>query len=305
VLDFTKIEAGALELERAPVAPAAIARDVIQVLQARAAEHENQLELEVEPGTAEWMVGDATRLRQILFNLVGNAIKFTENGHVRCALRREGDSFLFAVSDDGVGMSPETLARICAPFVQADASTTRKYGGTGLGLAITRRLVEAMGGTLSIESALGAGSTFRVAIPFVESVAPKPSERVNVNATPLEVLVVDDNAVNRLVAQRLLERMGHRVVLAFDGKEAMERAHERRFDVILMDCHMPVMDGFDATRALRGEGYVMPIFALTAAVTAEDLLACERAGMTDVVRKPLRVEQLEEALARVEPRRAA
>ncbi|MBL8912825.1 MAG: response regulator [Archangium sp.] len=305
VLDFTKAEAGALDLERAPVNPTRIAREVLDVLLFRATERQNALSLEVAPRTVEWMFGDHTRLRQILFNLVGNATKFTERGHVRCLLSSDARHLRLEVVDDGVGMSPETVARLGEPFVQADASTTRKYGGTGLGLAITRRLVDAMGGKLEIDSAVGQGSRFRVTLPCESTSAPRVDESRRAHAPSLEVLVVDDNSVNQLVAQRLLERMGHHPTVVGDGQAAVERVATQRFDLVLMDCHMPVMDGFEATRILRARGFTVPVFALTALASEGDEETCSRAGMDGVLRKPLRVEQLEAVLARASVSKAA
>ncbi|MFO0595578.1 MAG: ATP-binding protein [Myxococcaceae bacterium] len=299
VLDFTKIEAGAMALEQLPVSPENTLRTVVEVLGNRASERGTTLSLEVAPGTPKWVVGDPTRLRQISFNLVGNAIKFTERGQVRVLASWAGGKLSVAVSDTGVGMSDDTLSRLCAPFVQADASTTRKHGGTGLGLAITRRLVDLMGGTLSVVSRPGHGSTFTVELPFTVSEAPAPVAEIASTPTPLEVLVVDDNTVNQLVAQRLLERFGHHVRVVSNGAQALAAAATHTYDVVLMDCHMPVMDGYEATRELRRRGFQQPIFALTAAATVDDQAACVAAGMNRVLTKPLRIEQLKEALAAV------
>jgi CheY-like chemotaxis protein/anti-sigma regulatory factor (Ser/Thr protein kinase) len=251
------------------------------------------------------MLGDPTRVRQIALNLVGNAVKFTERGEVRCSLSLEGQRLKLEVRDTGVGMSAEALARIGAPFVQADASTTRRHGGTGLGLVITRRLISAMGGELRITSTPGVGSAFTVLLPAVVCDAPLAHLNKARHATGLTVLVVDDNAVNQLVAQRLLERLGHQVQLATDGAQAVERACQRRFDVIFMDCHMPVMDGIEATRRIRADerGRRTPIVALTADALSRDRERCLAAGMDDFLTKPVGSQQLAATVERWTGRR--
>jgi CheY-like chemotaxis protein len=305
VLDFSKIDAQKLELESIPLSLAAELTSVLELFRANADQRGNALALEVAPGVPEWMLGDPTRLRQIALNLVANAIKFTERGEVRCALALDGGTLCFSVRDTGEGMSPETIARIGAPFVQADASTTRRHGGTGLGLVITRRLIEAMGGQLGIVSTLGAGSTFTVRLPCTACEPPAPRVVSARKMQPLEVLVVDDNAINQLVAQRLLVKLGHQVTLAADGAEALRTLERRKFDLILMDCHMPVMDGYEATRTLRARGVDAAVYALTAAVTADDQRLCLRSGMDLVLTKPLRVDDLQRALEGVPARAAA
>jgi signal transduction histidine kinase/ActR/RegA family two-component response regulator len=297
VLDFSKIESNRLELERVPLSPARELKLVMELLQGRAAERSNDLELTVAPGVPAWILGDATRLRQVVMNLVANAVKFTHGGRVTCHLHSRAGRLLIEVADTGIGMTPEVRARLFEPFVQADASTTRRFGGTGLGLVISRRLVEAMGGTVSVESEFEQGSRFTISLPFEETSAPVASPVLVAPTTSRTVLVVEDNFVNQVVAVRLLERMGHRVSVANDGAEALTLLAEQTFDLVLMDCHMPVMDGFDATRHLRARGDGTPVFALTAAVTRDDLSACMAAGMTGVLSKPLRLEKLVEVLA--------
>ncbi|MBL8913634.1 MAG: response regulator [Archangium sp.] len=301
VLDFSKIDAGKLTLESIPLSVAAEVTSVVELMRTSAAQRGNTLTLTTGSDVPEWMLGDPTRVRQIALNLVGNAIKFTERGAVRCTLSMDGERMRLDVGDTGVGMSAETLARIGAPFVQADASTTRRHGGTGLGLVITRRLISAMGGELRIVSAPGTGSTFSVLLPAMSCEAPAPRANEARRVSKLAVLVVDDNTVNRLVAQRLLQKLGHQVTLADHGAEALALVARTQFDLILMDCHMPVMDGYEATRTLRERGVRTPIFALTAAVTMEDQAACIAAGMNRVLTKPLRIDRLLAALDEVEP----
>lgn len=294
VLDFSKIESNQLELEAVPMSAVHEVTVVTSLLQRQA--EENGTQLVFTPRVAGlWTKGDPTRWRQVVTNLVGNAVKFTHAGAVKVLLEREADELVLTVKDTGVGMSAEVVERLFRPFVQADASTTRRFGGSGLGLAITRRLVEAMGGRIAVESAPGLGSTFTVRLPFVEVPAPPEAQKEGVESRR-SVLVVEDNPVNQLVVRRLLERMGHEVTLASNGQEALAQVDARRFDVILMDCHMPVMDGFEATSQLRTRGVTTPIFALTAAVTTDDHLHCLVVGMNGVLAKPLRPERLAEIL---------
>jgi signal transduction histidine kinase/CheY-like chemotaxis protein len=306
VLDFSKIESAQLELERIPVAVGAELQAVVRVLEPGAAERGTTLELERGPSVPEWIQGDPTRLRQIMTNLVGNAVKFTEGGSVRCRLFAEREMLSFEVSDTGLGMTRETVARLFRPFMQGDSTTTRKFGGTGLGLVITRRLVEAMGGQISVESERGRGSRFTVTLPFVLAPAPHTEALDGVSTSPpRRVLLVEDNLVNQMVARKLLEKLGHEVTLAGDGQQAIEACAEGTFDLVLMDCHMPVMDGFEATRRLRSAGFRKPIVALTAAVSNEDRDHCLNSGMSSVLSKPLRLDRLAEVLAEAGPSKAA
>jgi len=205
----------------------------------------------------------------------------------------------FSVGDTGIGISPEAIQRLGTPFTQADSSTTRRFGGTGLGLAISQRIVTAMKGTMSIESTPGKGSTFTVRAPMAEAPPPVIELPREEGKQQLEVLVVEDNPVNQLVIRRLLEKLGHTVVLAENGAVALERTQQKTFDVVLMDCHMPVMDGFEATKQLRARGCPGPFFARTAAVTMDDTRRCREAGMDEVLSKPLNVDRLTQLLSGV------
>ena len=300
VLDFSKIESNQLELEAVPLSVERTLQVVVELFQTSADERGDELELTVAPSVPPWIRGDPTRLRQVVMNLVANAVKFTTAGRVALSAFGSEGRLILQVSDTGIGMSKEVRQRLFAPFVQADASTTRRYGGTGLGLVISRRLVEGMGGTLTAESEPGQGSRFTVSLPIVVAEAPAPAPALADApraAAQLAVLVIEDNFVNQMVVVRLLEKLGHQVVVASDGAQGLERAAERHFDLVLMDCHMPVMDGYEATRRLRARGDVTPVYALTAAVTTEDRDRCQQAGMTAVLSKPLRIERLAEVLA--------
>ncbi|MCC6651728.1 MAG: response regulator, partial [Candidatus Eisenbacteria bacterium] len=252
-------------------------------------------------------LGDPGRLRQVLMNLLGNAVKFTESGGITVRVTRppnREDRFRIEVRDTGIGIPADLQQTLFSAFTQADSSTTRKFGGTGLGLAISRQLVDLMGGTMELISQPGIGSTFSFELPLREAdVLPddeleEVAKRFRCHA---RILVVEDNAVNQLVARRQLERYGARVDVAANGVEALEAMERSPYDLILMDCQMPEMDGFEATRALRrgeGRGRDIPIVALTANAFSSDQARCREAGMNDYLTKPLRPVQLVRALLR-------
>ncbi|MER2562606.1 MAG: ATP-binding protein [Myxococcaceae bacterium] len=299
VLDISKIESNHLELESIAFAPRTELQLVVNLVQPRAAEVHTEVELMVAPTVPAWLKGDPTRFRQIALNLVSNAVKFSAGGLVSCRLDIYGPELLLEIIDNGIGMSSEVVSKLFTPFSQADASTTRRFGGTGLGLAIAQRLIQAMKGTIQVDSQLGVGSCFVVRIPYEETQAPPSQAAVTRQPGPCRVLVVEDNPVNQLVVRRLLESMGHEVTLAADGRKGLEVSEGQTFDLVLMDCHMPVMDGFDAAKAMRERGVKTPIYALTAAVSTEDRERCLAAGMNDLLPKPLRLERLKEVLALV------
>ncbi len=261
------------------------------------------------------LLGDPIRLKQILLNLLSNAVKFTETGII--VLRVSQDSqetsnramLRFTVTDTGIGISPEALSRLFRSFTQADSSTTRKYGGTGLGLAISKRLVEMMGGAIGVESELGHGSTFWFTVDLctVEaaqslSLPPEPVSLVHQNVGERgRLLLAEDNPINQKVALHLLGRLGYTVDLAQNGAEAVEMVQRRKYDLVLMDCQMPVMDGFQATQAIRQLAPPLsriPIVAVTANALAGERERCLAAGMDDYVPKPVSKETLDQALAR-------
>lgn len=291
VIDFSKIEAGRLELASEPVDPCGLAAGVVRLLEPQARAKGLTLEL---GGASDlgWVRSDPVRLRQALFNLVGNAVKFTEAGHVRVRCSRSGTGRLrFEVEDTGVGIPLKAQPRLFERFNQADASTTRKFGGSGLGLAITRRLAQMMGGDVGFTSAEGRGSTFWIEIEARRTRA--PAERDAPSAAVLEgvsVLVVEDNPTNRLIATKLLEHLGARVETAPDGHAGVAAAARGVFDLILMDIQMPGIDGVEAARRIRalgGPAAETPIVALTANVLAHQRQAYLDAGMDGVVGKPI------------------
>jgi signal transduction histidine kinase/ActR/RegA family two-component response regulator len=313
ILDFSKIEAGRLELEAIPFQPAALCTEVIDLLGFRAREKNIALHLRKGAGSDAAFLGDPARLRQILLNLVGNAIKFTEAGEVelRCQsnLLAGGQGELrFTVRDTGPGIPAAAQAGLFQAFAQADRSTSRRFGGTGLGLAISRQLVELMGGSIGLESNEGEGATFWVQLRLPRSStqpsplaardhdANEPEQRVDAR-----VLLVEDNPVNQKVAVLQLERLGCTVSLAANGLEAIDAYKRGEFDVILMDCQMPVMDGYEATRMLRTlemPGRRTPIIALTAHAMKGDRDRCLAAGMDDYLTKPVDRRELARTLSR-------
>ncbi len=314
VLDFSKIEAGKLTLEAIPFDPAGVARDVVDLLSSAASGRGNLLIADWPAGTLPHLLGDPTRLRQILYNLVGNAIKFTEGGRITLSIQAQpvpgGQCRMrFAVSDTGIGIAADVLPTLFTPFRQADSTTTRRFGGTGLGLAICRHLVNAMNGQIEARSLPGEGSTFEfwIELPVVAGALPAPADAAPaaVSTTPqgLSILLAEDNPTNQLLLATRLRRAGHRVDIVDNGLKAVERLSEGEpgYDIVLMDMQMPVLDGASATRAIRGlpgaRGRI-PVLALTADALPESRQRYMDAGLTDYLTKPVNWAALEGALAR-------
>jgi signal transduction histidine kinase/CheY-like chemotaxis protein/HPt (histidine-containing phosphotransfer) domain-containing protein len=317
VLDFSKIEAGRLEMEAVPFSLRGLVEATVETLTPAAAQRGLALFAEAPPGDADWLLGDPTRVRQILFNLVGNAVKFTERGYVRIAAssRVEGGHALvtLTVEDSGIGMGAAALARLFEPFTQGDSSTTRRFGGTGLGLSIVRRLAELMGGEVKAESEPGRGSSFTVTLRLPPAAQPGPARPPRAEAAPFQagtqaggVLLVDDHPVNREVISRQLELLGIVAEAAEDGARALNAWRAGRHAIVLLDIHMPIMDGFDLARAIRREEQAqgLPRTALIA-VTANALKGederCYAAGMDGFLPKPVTMDALARALGRWVP----
>jgi len=313
ILDFSKIEAGRMEVESAPFVLRECVASAISLVKARATEKGLTLSASVDADVPEAVSSDVTRLRQILLNLLVNAIKFTDRGEVSLTVGRgQVDELRFAVRDTGIGLSAEGLGRLFKSFSQADTSTARRYGGTGLGLAISKRLAELMGGTMSAESeGPGHGSTFRFSIVAPAAQAPLPTAaRPSADPSmaerhPLAILLAEDNVVNQKLALKLLSQMGYRAELANNGLEAIEALERRRYDVVLMDVQMPEMDGLEAMRRIveRWPNGERPrIVAMTANTMQGDREECLAAGMDDYLTKPIRIDALTTALMRTQPR---
>jgi len=319
ILDMSKIEAGKFALEPIAFDLATLVEDVAALWTPRAQAKGLELMVAIRPDCPRRLIGDPGRIRQVLGNLAGNAVKFTERGHVLLRVSAPdratgGQHLLFEVEDSGVGIAPQARLRLFEPFTQADASTTRRFGGTGLGLAICKRLVELMEGEIGVDSDIGVGSRFWFTASLPAAADAAVDERIEsakgdcarddrdaVRYTG-KVLLVEDNDVNRKVASAVLRKLGLAVVEAANGREAIDLCQEASFDLVLMDMHMPEMDGLEATRVLRAResagGGRLPILAMTANVLPEARAACRDAGMDDFVPKPFVRKQLLEALSR-------
>ena len=315
ILDFSRIEAGTLTLSHGTFQLRALLQDTFTPLTVRATEKSLVFQWEIAADVPDALEGDAGRLRQIMINLVGNAIKFTETGEVSVTVTRQSGAaagqaaLLFAVRDTGIGIPVEKQATIFQPFQQADSSITRRYGGTGLGLTISSQLIGMMGGRLQVESDSGHGSIFHFSVPFclaLKDVALAQGTRpVLAQAKQaLSILLAEDNAVNRMLAVRLLTKVGHNVTVAENGRAAVDSWLAERPDLILMDMQMPVMDGVEATQLIRQHEAAgdlappTPIIALTANAMSSDREKCLQAGMNDFLSKPFNTQDLLDVLVR-------
>ena len=307
LLDISRIEAGEVRLTPEPFCPRQTVEKVIQLFTDRAAKKGVDLSVAIHDRVPETMMGDAGRIRQILINLIGNSLKFTRDGHIQIRMQAEkvedGWNLVVDVKDTGIGMSPELQKKVFEKFTQGDSSSKRNYGGTGLGLAITRQLVELMGGTISVSSETGKGTRFdfNLKLPDLEpdqTAAKGKSLSGTSEILPkikADILLVEDNLVNQKVATIMLKKMGCEVWVAANGALALKQLSERRFDLIFMDCQMPVMDGLEATRAIRqmvGTAQSIPIVAMTAHALKEDREACLESGMNDYLSKPVSLDKL-------------
>lgn len=303
ILDFSRIEAGKLEIEHSPFELRAFCGDVIEIARGLPNAANLQIASHIAPDVPSNLVGDPGRVTQILLNIVGNAIKFTESGSVTLfvSVARRGEeavTLLFSIADTGRGISPDLYSRLFEPFEQADSAAGRLKSGTGLGLAISKRLVEVMGGSIGFESEVGVGSTFWFELPFEvarEPLAASKRPAAGPKATSLRVLVAEDTPANQLVIRSMLESMGHRVQTVSNGSEAVAAARQPGFDLILMDVQMPMMDGYEATRhirALGGGAGEVPIVALTALALSTDRERARSCGMDEFLTKPIRKNEL-------------
>jgi signal transduction histidine kinase/ActR/RegA family two-component response regulator len=321
ILDWAKIEAGRLEVERLPVDARAAAADTLALYRSQIGEQGGALVLDWPETVPRRVLADPIRVRQVLLNLVSNALKFAPGGTVTVAASAGGEGRLaIAVRDTGIGMDEAQRARLFRPFTQGDASTTRRFGGTGLGLAITARLLEAMGGTIAVASAPGCGSTFTVRLPLVSEPAAEDAAAAAASVPPVppvlpspptaqpgavpsrrRVLVAEDSPVNRKVAQAMLQHLGTAVECVEDGAEAVEATARADYDLVLLDIYMPVLDGLAAARAIRAReaadgGRRLRLVALTANAFAADREACEAAGMDGFLAKPITLDSLQALL---------
>ncbi len=310
ILDISKLESGRLELQTEPVELPGLVRAVESLMHAQARSKNLGLTVTVAPEVPEWVEADQTRLKQILFNLVGNAVKFSEKGEVRVTVTAgelPGSAGMrevrFTVADEGIGMDESTIQLLFKRFSQGDSTRVRRFGGTGLGLEISRQLARLMGGDIAVESRLNVGSTFTARIPFrIAAPAPLPKQvAATASVGRLKVLVSEDNPVNRKFLTALLARLGHDGVFCENGQLAVEAAASGTFDVVLMDVHTPVIDGLEATRRIRAlpaPRNQVVIIALTADAFAESKDRARKAGMDDFLSKPIQTSDLTTMLAK-------
>lgn len=324
ILDFSKIEAGKVELESIDFDLKELIRKITDMLKIKASEKGLSLNYHIFEDVPCLLKGDANRLRQIILNLINNAVKFTQKGGISLTIEnfyppqtaeisKDSDKqkekhddkipLCFKVADTGIGIKQEQLSRLFQPFAQADVSTTRKYGGTGLGLVISKRLVELMGGEISVESEYGRGTTFCFTALFEKGSAAEDihllKKNISLNTTPLadvKVLVAEDNPFNQTIALKILEKMGVYADLAVNGKEVVEMMGKKDYDIILMDIQMPEMDGLEAARTIRSQNYNIPIIAMTANTTEKDCENCFDAGMNGYIFKPIDYVELQEII---------
>ena len=309
ILDLAKVESGRIEVENIEFSIKEVLSEVVSNLEPRASKKSIKLEVEVLPDVPDLVVTDPIRLKQILLNVVGNAVKFTGHGAVTVRISAVSNVQVqsrlhIEVEDTGIGISSEQTEHLFKPFSQGDSSRTRRYGGTGLGLVLSRKLAQAMGGALELKwSIAGGGSCFAVDLPVGLAARRAPQAPLAlIGSEPLEgrkILVVDDSIDNQMLITRILKLLGADVESASDGQEAVDRAMEKHFDIILMDLQMPRMGGVEATRVLRSKGYRNPIVALTAHTLKEDRQRCLSVGCTDYLTKPIERTHLVQVLERV------
>ena len=312
ILDLSKVEAGKLELEMREFSLPELVYGVVQVLSSKAMQKDIELDYKITGKIPSQITSDSTRIRQILINLVGNAVKFTDLGQVVLACDYQNDSIQFDIIDTGIGMNDEQMAKIFDPFSQADSSVTRRFGGTGLGLSICKKFAEALDGSISVSSEPGVGTTFSVRLPveasgadfldhaqcaeYVKSSLQHETRTEDRKLNGATILVVDDGVTNRRMVSVVLKRHGLNIIEAENGKLACEAVLQHDVDLVLMDMQMPVMDGYTATRTIREMGYEIPIVALTGNATEEDELKSSAAGCNSLLPKPIDIDQLIETL---------
>ncbi|MEZ8482989.1 ATP-binding protein [Vibrio splendidus] len=302
LLDFSKINAGMLDLIPKKFALHDLRNTIESIFVNRAIEKQIEFNISVASNVPSHFQGDLERITQLFVNLIGNAIKFTEEGHVNVDIEWDKNQFVFSVEDTGVGIAESAHKTLFEPFTQADNSSSRNYEGTGLGLAICRKLVALMNGVIGVTSVVGSGTTFTISIPLQVVDVPAESDSVargfesEVELSLLKVLVVDDIKMNQIIIQQMLRKHEIEPATASNGVEAFELASDNEYDIVFMDCRMPVMDGFEATEKLRDKGYVKSIVALTAGTTLEERERCIQCGMDDILSKPYTANDLKEML---------
>ena len=311
ILDFSKMEEGKLELESIEFNISKSVDNVIKLLALKAEDRGNTLDVLIRNNVPKIIYGDSTRFKQVLMNIVNNAIKFTKNGKIYIHIdskKSSHDTYLLQidVTDNGVGIGKDNLRKVFEPFVQEDSSTSRRFGGSGLGLSISQSIVKLMGGDIWVESQLGEGSKFSFNFPakanhkqtFTEDTTQEKPQKI-IEPKPLSILLAEDNEVNQIVFQSLLERFGYTCDICFNGREVLDKVKEKEYDVIFMDCQMPIMNGYEATKELLKSDKRPLIVALTANALKEDKEQCFEAGMDYFISKPIRAKDLEICLIKM------
>jgi signal transduction histidine kinase/ActR/RegA family two-component response regulator len=311
VLDFSKIEAGRLDFESVNFDLISTLQDIRKMFSYSANQKSVHLDLEIDENVPTYVVGDPGRFRQIFVNLVGNALKFTARGKVKIFARLEStenqmQSFYFEVQDSGIGIPKDIVKDLFHEFMQADASTTRRFGGTGLGLSISKRLAQRMSGDVGLKETNDSGTTFWIRLSMQEGHKPEAQlpvaseEIVSAVQNPLKILIAEDNPVNQMIALKMIQKLGHDGDIVENGKGVLKALHQKQYDLILMDCHMPEMDGFEATAEIRKDPLschrIIPIIAMTANAMKDDSSRCLAAGMDDYLAKPVPIKLLSEKL---------
>jgi PAS domain S-box-containing protein len=310
ILDFSKIESGKMKLEKKAFAPKALIKDTIGLLKTTAEEKGLDLRLGITKDIPDRLIGDSTRIRQVLVNLIGNAIKFTQNGYVELQVRinDKGRMLCFTVRDTGIGIPQDKLGKLFDSFTQVDSSTTRKFGGTGLGLAISKKLVQLMGGKIWLESELNEGSQFHFTIPLQRCsesenkvIIPAIEQGTPHELLGLKVLLAEDNPINQQVGILILSNMGIEADAVSNGLEVQQALQTKDYDLVLMDVHMPEMDGLEATRWIRSQESFseLIVIALTANAFEEDKRKCLEAGMDEFITKPMQPQELQNVIIRL------
>jgi len=309
ILDFSKIEAEKMVLESRDFDLEKLIQNTINLASHRASACNNTVSTTLQTNIPKFVKGDYGRITQVLNNLIGNALKFTENGLIEIIVQNRIDEsginhVRFEVKDNGIGIKPEKLGQLFQPFSQADSSVTRKYGGTGLGLAICKQLVALMNGEIGVSSTLGVGSSFHFTIPLPNGNVKSEQKAINTSSSkvfdnslaleyPIKILVAEDNFINQKLAEQVLLNMGYKCVLVANGKEAVDACSNHHFDLVFMDIHMPEMDGISATQIILEQHRNPPmIVALTANVVNESKEECSRIGMKGFIHKPFKTEEI-------------
>jgi PAS domain S-box-containing protein len=307
ILEFSKIESGTYKLENNDFDLKKTVEDIFNLFHLKAQRNRKNIHLEIAPEFPHWVHSDGLRIKQVLINLVGNAIKFSNKKiNVRCEyIAGENEAISFKVEDDGIGIDEKYYDKLFKEFSQVDSSSTRNFGGTGLGLAISKSIVDLFNGKIWVESEFGKGSTFFVEIP-IKTIAKKSSSKSSKGSVfdknwadlfPIEILLAEDNEMNQVVIKKVFEKLGFSISLANDGQEALEMIKEHEYDLIFMDQHMPKMDGVDATKKIRELGnHDVNIYALTASVFNEDRERCLNAGMNGFLTKPVKIHELKDVI---------